>query len=138
MKMRNMRKTVALVFMAVVILVGTGCDKAEKALEMTDLGSSAEITKLVGKAVESLGGIKDLDSAKAALPALKGIDGDLGQLVAKVKDMSPDQKEKLAGVVKTAMPGFEGAVKQVQSIQGVGSIVGPTLESLKGKLKGLI
>ncbi len=120
------------------VTVMSGCDQAEKALENTDLGSTTETTKLVGNAVKSIGGIKDLESAKAALPALKDIDLDLGKLVSKVKDISPEQKEKLTSIVSKAMPQLEGAISKVTSLPGVGEVVGPTLESLQNKFKSLM
>ena len=119
-----------------------GCDQAEKALEKTDLtselGTTAEASKLIGNAVKSLGSIKDLESAKAALPALKNVDLDLGKLVTKVKDMSPEQQAQLTSVVSKAMPQLEGAMSKVTSLPGVGAVVGPTLESLQNKFKSLI
>ena len=70
-----------------------GCDQAEKALEKTDLsselGTTAEASKLIGNAVKSIGSIKDLESAKAALPALKDVDLDLGKNGAKSERHEP-------------------------------------------------
>ena len=119
-----------------------GCDQAEKALEKTDLsselGTTAEASKLIGNAVKSIGGIKDRESDKDALPDLKAVDLDLGKMVEKVKDMSPEQQAKLTGVVTKAMPQLEGAISKVTSLPGVGAVVGPTLESLQNKFKSLI
>ena len=131
------KMAVGLVFLALMVSF-TGCDKAEEAIQSTDLGASAGITKLMAKATEAIGGVTDIESAKAALPALKDVDLDLGKLVAKFGEMSPDQKSKLSGVVSKAMPALENAMNKVTSLSGVGDIVGPTLASLKGKLAGLM
>ena len=118
-----------------------GCDQAEKAQEQIDgkidLGTTAEATKLIGDTVKSLGSITDLESAKAALPALKNLDGDFGQLVQKVKEMSPEQKDKLVGVVSKAMPQLESVGDRITSLPGVGDVVGPTLNSILSKVKSL-
>lgn len=122
----------------VLIIAATGCDQAEKALDKTDLGATTEVSKLVGNATKALAGITDLESAKAALPALKDVDVDLGKLVEKVKEMTPEQKSKLTSVVSKAMPQLEGSISKITSMAGVGQVVGPTLESLKDKFKSLM
>jgi hypothetical protein len=134
-----MLKFTSVLVMALILGVGfAGCDKAEEAMQNTDLGATAEASKLLGSATKSLAGITDVESAKAALPALKDLDLDLGKLMAKVKDMSPEQKSKLTGAVSKAMPQLESAMAKVTSMAGVGDIVGPTLESLMGKFKGMM
>ena len=132
-----MRKGFVILTLLAAFATFTGCDKAEQALEKTDLGASADITKLISKAAEMVGGIKDIESAQAALPALKGVDVDLGKLVQKVSEMTPDQKTKLVGAVSKVLPQLEGAIDKVSAIPGVGGIVGPTLDSLKSKFNSL-
>jgi len=129
----------AMATLVLVTLVGLGgCDQAEKALEETDLGVTTQVTKLVGDAVKSIGGITDKASATAALPTLKDVDLDLGKLVQKVTDMAPDLKNKLTGVVSKALPQLEEAISKISSLDGVGEFVGPTLSSLQSKLKSMI
>jgi len=129
-----------LLFALALAAFGTlaGCDKAEQVMEKTDLGTTSELTSFVTKAVETLGGIKDVDSAKAVLPALKQMDIDLESIIAKVSEMSPEQKSQLTGAVGKVMPQFEGAIAKVTSMNGVGAVVGPTLESLQNKFKNMM
>lgn len=134
----SLRKSVLLIACLAAINLTSGCDQAEQAMEKTELGATTEVTKLIGNAVKSLSGITDLASAKAALPALKDIDLDLGKLVKKVTEMSPEQKTKLSGVISKAMPQLESAISKVSSVAGIGDVVGPTLESLQNKFKSLI
>ncbi len=115
-----------------------GCDQAEKAMEKADLGTTSELTSFVSKAAETLGGIKDVESAKAVLPQLKQMDIDLEKIVAKVSEMSPEQKSQLTSAVGKVFPQFEGAIAKVTSMTGVGSVVGPTLESIQNKFKGMM
>ncbi len=134
--MKQLMKTTALLVMLIAVVAG--CDKAEKALEKTGLGGASEVTSLLGNATKTLSGITDIESAKAALPALKDIDLDLGKLMETVKDMKPEQKSKVMGIVTKALPQLEGLITKVSSLSGVGDVVGPTLESMQGKLKDLM
>ena len=144
MKSQILRGTVALALCLAMLGSLAGCDKAEEAMKnkdlpsVSDLTAATDLTSLMSKAVETLGGIKDIESAKAALPALKDMDVDLGKIVSKVKEMSPEQKSKLSDAVGKAMPQLDGAIEKVTSLQGVGSIVGPTLDSFKDKFKSLM
>ena len=144
MKSQILRTTIALSLCLVLLGSLAGCDKAEEAMSdkdipsMSSLTSASDLTSLMGKAVETLGGIKDIETAKAALPALKDMDVDLGAIVAKVKDMSPEQQSQLSAAAGKMMPQIEGAIEKVTSLQGVGSVVGPTLESLQNKFKSMM
>ncbi len=134
-----MRKILFTSVVAMVFIIAlAGCDQAEKAAKGIDLGSTAQVTKLISSATKALGGISDVDSAKAALPALKDVDLDLGKLMEKVKDMSPEQKSKLTGLVSAAMPQLEGTIGKILSLPGVGNVVGPTMNSLQDKFKSLM
>lgn len=125
---------------ACLVLLGatTGCDKAQQTLEKTDLGATSDLTKLVTKAVDSLGGIHDVESAQAALPALKGMNLDLGKLVTKFNEMSPEKKSQLSAAVSKALPQLDGAITKVTSVPGVGEVVGPTLASFQEKFKSMM
>jgi hypothetical protein len=137
MKTDIMRKCILVIACVAALGMLAGCDKAEQALEKTDLGTTTEVTKLISNAVKSLGSITDIESARAALPALQDVDIDLGKIVQNVKDMAPEAKSKLTGVVSKAMPQLEAAIAKVSSLSGVGEIVGPTLKSLQDKFKNL-
>ena len=137
MKTAGIYKSVLLAACLLAVGLMAGCDQAEKALNKSDVGVSAEATKLVSSAVKALSGIKDVESAKAALPVLKDLDVDFGSLAEKGKEMSPEQKSKLTGAVAQALPGLEGAISKVTALPGVGNLVGPTLGSIQAKLKSL-
>ncbi len=92
----------------------------------------------MGEATKLLGGITDLESAKAALPKLGDLDSNLGDMIAKVAKLSPESKQSLTGLVKGAMPALEGAIGKVTSMQGVGDTLKPALDSMMAKLQGLL
>lgn len=136
--MKIVQKSVLVLVALAAFGMMAGCDKAERAMDKADLGAISEITKLIGSTTDALAGIEDLDSAKAALPALKNVDLELGKLVQKFGDMSPEQKSELTGVVSKAMPQMESAIRKVSGMPGVGAVVRPTLDSLKNKFKSMI
>ena len=136
--MKFMGKSILVVVAVVAIGMMAGCDQAKETLEMTNLGGAAEITKLIGSATSALAGITDIDSAKAALPALKNVDTDLGKIVQKFGEMSPEQKDQITGIVTKAMPQLEDAIAKAAAMPGIGAVVGPTLDSLKNKFSNFI
>lgn len=136
--MKFIGKSILVVVALAAMGLMAGCDQAEKTLEKTGLGGATEITKLIGSATSALAGIKDIDSAKAALPDLKNVDTDLGKIVQKFSEMSPEQKSQLTGIVTKAMPQLEGAMEKVTALPGIGAVVGPTLDSLKSKFSSFI
>ena len=138
MKTELIRRSVMIIACLAVVGMLTGCDQAEQALEKTDLGATTEATKLITKATAALGNITDIESAKAALPALKDVDVDLGQLVQKVKEMSLEQKSTVTSAVAKVMPSLNEAITKVSSLAGVGDIVRPTLDSLQNTLKSIL
>ncbi|MCB1184730.1 hypothetical protein KDM41_14980 [bacterium] len=136
--MNNRIPRIALVAIVLACLGAmSACDKAQETLKSTDLGAAGDVGKLLSKAAEAFGGITDVESAKAALPQLKGLDGDLGQLVEKFAAMDPAKKEKLLGAVSSARPQLEKAMARIENMAGVGEIVGPTLSSFRAKLEQL-
>lgn len=137
--MKQFLRTGVLLVCCLALMVSmTGCDKAEQALEKTDLGAASDVTKLVSKAVSALGGIHDVPSAQAALPALKEMNVDLGQLVTKFNEMSPEKKAQMKTAVSKVFPQLEGAIDKVTSLSGVGEVVGPTLASFQEKFKSMM
>lgn len=135
MKSRLLMSVLALTLMLAVV---GGCSKSEEAMDLAGLKVGKDLTSMLGDATKLLGGITDLDSAKAALPQLKDMDSSLSGIVSKVADMSPESKDSMAGMVKGALPALEGAVGKVMANQEIGQTLKPTLDSILDKVKGLI
>ena len=135
MKSRVMTTAMVLTLMLTMV---SGCSKTEEALDMGGLKLGKELTSMLGEATKLIGGITDLDSAKAALPKLKGMDTDLEGIVSKVASLSPESKDSLAGMVKGALPALEGAIGKVTASPELGQTLKPTHDSILNKVKGLI
>lgn len=135
MKSRVLTTVLALTLM--LVMVG-GCGKKDEALDMAGLKIGKDLTSMLGDATKMLGGITDLESAKAALPKLKDMDTDLSGIISKVTNLSAESKESLAGMVKGALPALEGAIGKVTENQEIGATLKPVLDSIVGKVKGLL
>jgi len=91
------------------------------------------ITGMFGSATESLEGITDVDSAKAALPALTDFSGKLDGVTSMADKLPDAAKPILAGALEKIMPMLD----KVMEIPGVGAVLGGVIEPLKEKLSGL-
>ena len=96
-----------------------------------------QLSGLFSSATETLGGISDLDSAKAALPAL----GELGENVDSVSGMLNSLPQAARGPLNTvAAEGFgklKPVVEKVMALPGVGDIVSPVLSPIMEKMQEL-
>ena len=96
-----------------------------------------QLSGLFSTATETLGGISDLDSAKAALPAL----GELGENVDSVSGMLSALPDAARGPLNTvAAEGFgklKPMVDKVIALPGVGDIISPVLSPIMEKMQEL-
>ena len=94
---------------------------------------AANITGMFGSATESLGSITDVESAKAAIPALTDFSGKLDGITSMADSLPDAAKPILAGALEKIMPMLDS----VMAIPGVGAVLGGIIEPLKEKLGGL-
>ncbi len=135
--MRN-RRTVALVALVIALTTVGACGKSQKALDTEGLSLGKDMSEIVNQAVKALGGVTDVASAQAALPQLTDVDGKLGDLVAKAAKLSPESKQTMIDLVKTAVPSLKTAMERVNAIPGVSDTLKPILDSLMAKLQGVM
>ncbi len=114
-------------------VTGAASSAMDKVSGMAGGDMTANITSMFGSATESLEGITDVESAKAAVPALTDFSGKIDG-VASMADKLPDAaKPILAGALEKIMPMLD----KVMAIPGVGAVLGGVIEPLKEKLTGL-
>lgn len=115
----------------------------EKALGSLDLSAlkigDVEVGKEAGTLAETLTGtlgeIKDVESAKAALPKLEEVNLGLDKLVGLVDQIPEAARPALAGMLKTHSAKITDTISKVVSIEGVGEIVKPVLDQIVAKLE---
>ena len=91
--------------------------------EMTGLPegmSSSDIGGAVSEAQSALGNVTDVDSAKAALPALDGLTGMLDKV-----------PEGARGPLSGVLGGLTPLLEKASAIPGVGDILAPVAEKLQ-------
>jgi hypothetical protein len=141
MKLRTMT-ILTLSLMILSLAAGCGGEGEGEGGSVLDMAAGLNLGKdlsgMLGEATRLLGGITDLDSAKAALPKLAEMDGGLDDIVAKAKELSPENKEKFVEASMAAVPALEGAVSKLTAMPGVGDTLKPTLDSILGKVKGMM
>jgi hypothetical protein len=99
----------------------------------TDLGAS--FGDIFSSATDTVKGITDVDSAKAAIPSFEDITGkvdNLGGLWDKVPEAGRGQ---LGGMVTEGIGKLTPALEQVNELPGVSDVIGPVTSTLLEKLQ---
>jgi hypothetical protein len=114
----------------------------EKALGSLDLSAlkigDVEVGKEAGTLAETLtstlGEIKDVESAQAALPKLEEVNLNLDELVGLVDQIPEAIRPALASTFKTHRAKLQESIEKVVTIEGVGEIIKPVLDQIAAKL----
>jgi len=85
----------------------------------------------------SLAGVNDVESAKAALPQLQSATTQIDKVNAMAGQLPEDQRKTVSGVVASAMASIDQMINKVLAIPGVGDVLGPTTDNLRTKLADL-
>ena len=85
----------------------------------------------------SLQGVTDVDSARAALPRLDAAKNQIDRVSGLAGQLTPDQRQSIAGVIAPALPAIDQLSNKVLDIPGVGDVLRPTLDPVKTKLAEL-
>lgn len=85
----------------------------------------------------SLNGVTDPPSARAALPKLEGARTEIDKVSSLAEQLTPDQRKIVAGLVASAIPTINRLSDEVLKIPGVDEVLRPTLDPLKTKLAEL-
>ena len=102
---------------------------------VADLGKQA--TAALDGVKATIAGIKDADTAKAALPKLTEITGQLDKLTGLAAVLPADAKKTLAGAIAPALPELNGQIDKMLALPGVGDVAKPAIDGLRAKLAAL-
>ena len=86
----------------------------------------------------ALDGIKDADTAKAALPQLEEMEGSLGGLIGSVKDLPEAARPFFNEMVAGSQKAIADKVTSVLGLPGVSDILKPVLEKIIGLIGGFL
>jgi hypothetical protein len=85
----------------------------------------------------SLANVKDVDTAKAALPRLQDAVGTVGRINGLASQMPPDAKRAVAGYLGQSMSTINPLIESVLKIPGVAALLKPVLDQITGPLASL-
>ncbi len=93
-----------------------------------------ELTNIFGSTTDALGNITDIDSAKAAVPALTDASGKLGSLSSMFEQLPGPAKTAVSTIASNGMGSLQAVIDKVAQIPGVGPIIKPITDGLMEKL----
>lgn len=94
-------------------------------------------TKALAGVSQSLGTIKDVETAKAAIPSLTDTAKQIDGLTTAAALLSGDARKPLTSLIASALPGITQAVDRVVGIPGAGELLKPIVEPMVANLTGL-
>ena len=111
--------------------------KATEALSGVEGGSEmlTKVTELFGTATKTLGGVKDADSATAALPELGKLTEGFGGMTEMFGKLPDAAKGAVSGVFKSSLGQLQPIIDKVMAIPGVEAILKPAIDALMSKLE---
>jgi Bacterial protein of unknown function (DUF937) len=104
-------------------------------VDAADLGKQA--TGVLDGLKTTLSSITDADTAKAALPKLTDATGQIDGLNTSAAQLSADLKKTFAGQVAPLVAAIKEQMDKVAALPGIGDVVKPAFDTLKGKLDTL-
>lgn len=96
----------------------------------------ATMTGVFKKANKTLRGIKDVDSAKAAVPEIEEITNSVGAVGKVLGSVPAPAKEQIKKAIVDFAPKFQGMAEKAMAIPGVQPIIEPKLNELVNQLDG--
>jgi hypothetical protein len=103
-------------------------------LKVGDVEIGKEATALAENLSTTLAEIKDVETAKAALPKLEEANLGLDKLLGAVDKIPEAARPAIASLLKAHSATIEATIQKVVAIEGVGEIVKPVLDQIVAKL----
>jgi hypothetical protein len=85
----------------------------------------------------SLVGIKDEATAQSSLPKLTKASSEFDQLTAVLDQLSPENRKALSALFTSIKPNLDQLFDRALAIPGVGTIIKPTVDTIRSKLEAL-
>ncbi|MEE9396654.1 MAG: DUF937 domain-containing protein [Methylococcales bacterium] len=116
---------------------GESIDKvvdATKNAVSTNMNVGEELTGVMSSITNSLSGISDVASAKAALPQLGEATSKLGNLAGMLDKLPEAARGPVKNIVSQGLPQIQGLIDKINAIPGVGPLLKPAADGLLEKL----
>ena len=105
-----------------------------KEVVSANLNVGEELSGVMRGVKESLSGITDVESAKAALPQLDESTTKLGSLAGMLDKLPESAREPVMKIVSEGIPQIQSLIDKISAIPGVGPILKPVADGLLEKL----
>ena len=106
--------------------------------KITGADFGGKLTGVFGSASETLGGITDVDSAKAALPKLEEMGGSLDGLTGMLSGADDATKSAAAAAAGKGMETLTPVIDKLKGDGGIWEVIGPVTEPILEKLKAFM
>ena len=103
-------------------------------LNVGGLDLNKDVTSVIDGLNGTLEGVKDVDSAKEALPKLEEANLKLDGLLGALDQIPAAARPVVANLIKSGKTSIVAAVERVVGIEGVGDILKPVLDQIVDKL----
>ncbi len=119
-----------------------GIDMAEafrslNGVKVGDVDLGVQLTKAVSGLRASLEGINDEATAQSALPALTNSKHEFDMVTGLINQLSPEMRKSLASAVAAVRPTLDQMIDKALAIPGVGSVIKPTVDTIRSGLNVL-
>lgn len=110
--------------------------KATEALSSVEGGSEMlkQVTAMFGKATTTIQGVKDEESATAAVPELEKLTESLGGLTEMYEKLPDAAKKAVSGVFTSSLDKLKPVIDKAMGIPGVEAVLKPAIDALMSKL----
>lgn len=105
---------------------------------VSTLNTASQVSSSISNLTGALNTVSNPETALLALPKLQKVDSNLGGIVDQVQSMSPSAQSNISNVVQQSLPSVNSLVDKAVGIDGVSTILRPTLDSITSKLTGLV
>ncbi len=103
-------------------------------VKVGDIDLGAQLTKAVNGLRSSLEGIKDEATAQSALPALTSSKDEFDRVTGLIDQLTPETRKSLASAIAAVKPALDQLFDKALAIPGVGSVIKPTVDTIRSGL----
>lgn len=136
--MKRFAKLCSAAACALILLASlAGCGGGEPEVE-TGWTTSDDLTILMDKVNRTLSKVINVDSAKAAKPALEEVDEDLDKLAERMDSLNSSDQQKIREQAAKTIPGLKDNARRINNMQGVDKILGPLMTDIVGKMSAFL
>lgn len=103
--------------------------------EASSINVTNELRNNLSSITQSLSGIKDIESAKASLPAIDAANTRIAKMTGMLDAVPAPAKGAIANLISSALPQLQVLSDKANAIPGVGDVINPALNVLAENLK---